>query len=69
MQISPPGHLPGDPDAPREDYLGLAIVSKVIHDHGGVVSVEQTSEMGTVFLIRLPRSQEVWDEAPQRVAM
>ena len=27
MQISPPGHLPGDPDAPREDYLGLAIVS------------------------------------------
>ncbi len=49
--------------------LGLAIVSKIIHDHGGVVSVEHTSEMGTVFLIRLPRSQEVWDEAPQRVAM
>jgi nitrogen-specific signal transduction histidine kinase len=48
--------------------LGLAIVSKVIHDHGGDVGVVRTSEMGTVFLIKLPRSQEVWDEAPQRVA-
>jgi signal transduction histidine kinase len=48
--------------------LGLAIVSKIIHDHGGVVSVARTSEMGTVFLIKLPRSHEVFDEAPQGVA-
>jgi signal transduction histidine kinase len=37
--------------------LGLAIVSKVIHDHYGSISVEQTSETGTVFLVRFPRSQ------------
>jgi signal transduction histidine kinase len=37
--------------------LGLAIVSKVIHDHYGSVSVEQTGETGTVFLVRFPRSQ------------
>jgi len=48
--------------------LGLAIVSKVIHDHGGVVRVARTSETGTVFLIRLPRSQQEVDEVPQRVA-
>jgi signal transduction histidine kinase len=48
--------------------LGLAIVSKIIHDHGGTVTVEQTSEAGTVFLIKLPRSQESTDEVPQRVA-
>ena len=48
--------------------LGLAIVSKVIHDHGGVVSVARTSEAGTVFLIRLPRTQQEVDEIPQRVA-
>jgi signal transduction histidine kinase len=48
--------------------LGLAIVSKVIHDHGGVVSVARTSEAGTVFLIRLPRTQQEVDEVPQRVA-
>ena len=27
MRISPPGHLPGDPDAPSEDFLGLAVAS------------------------------------------
>jgi hypothetical protein len=27
MPISPPGHLPGDPDAPQHDYLGLAVAS------------------------------------------
>jgi signal transduction histidine kinase len=48
--------------------LGLAIVSKVIHDHGGVVSVARTSEAGTVFLIRLPRTQQEVDEISQRVA-
>lgn len=37
--------------------LGLAIVSKVVHDHYGSISVEQTGESGTVFLVRFPRSQ------------
>lgn len=37
--------------------LGLAIVSKVVHDHYGSISVEQTGETGTVFLVRFPRSQ------------
>jgi signal transduction histidine kinase len=48
--------------------LGLAIVSKVIHDHGGVVSVVRTSSAGTVFLIKIPRSQPELDEVPQRVS-
>jgi signal transduction histidine kinase len=37
--------------------LGLAIVSKIVHDHYGSVSVEQTGESGTVFLVTFPRSQ------------
>jgi len=37
--------------------LGLAIVNKVVHDHYGSISVEQTGETGTVFLVRFPRSQ------------
>jgi len=32
------------------------------------VSVARTSEVGTVFAIKLPRSREVLDEAPQGVA-
>jgi signal transduction histidine kinase len=35
--------------------LGLAIVSKILHDHGGSIAVEQTSEAGTVILVRIPR--------------
>jgi len=41
---------------PNGTGLGLAIVNKIIHDHGGSVSIEQTSEAGTVFLVKLPRS-------------
>jgi signal transduction histidine kinase len=41
---------------PNGTGLGLAIVNKVIRDHGGSVTVEQTSEAGTVFLVKLPRS-------------
>ncbi len=48
--------------------LGLAIVSKIIHDHGGAVSVARTSELGTTFLINLPRAQQELDEVPQTVA-
>ena len=45
--------------------LGLAIVSKIINDHGGAVTVEHTSEVGTVFLIELPRFQRVEAERAQ----
>ena len=48
--------------------LGLAIVSKMVQDHGGVVSVDRTSEAGTVFLIKIPRSQPELEEIPQKVA-
>jgi C4-dicarboxylate-specific signal transduction histidine kinase len=36
--------------------MGLAIVSKIIHDHMGSVVVERTSEAGTTFLVRFSRS-------------
>ncbi len=40
---------------PNGTGLGLAIVSKIVGDHGGSVSVERTSESGTVMLVKLPR--------------
>ncbi len=40
---------------PNGTGLGLAIVSKIVGDHGGSVSVERTSESGTVILVTLPR--------------
>lgn len=40
---------------PNGTGLGLAIVNKIIHDHEGTISVEKTSDAGTVFLINLPR--------------
>lgn len=43
--------------------LGLAIVNKVIHDHGGTASVEDTSSTGTTFLVKLPRTVRVLNEA------
>jgi signal transduction histidine kinase len=35
----------------------LAIVSKIVQDHSGTVTVEQTSEAGTTVLVRLPCSE------------
>ena len=40
---------------PNGTGLGLAIVSKIVHDHNGTVSVERTSNSGTVILVHLPR--------------
>src|SRR5450631_4276542 len=34
--------------------LGLTVVQKIVQDHGGDVTVEKTSEEGTVFKLRLP---------------
>jgi signal transduction histidine kinase len=41
---------------PNGTGVGLAIVSKIVSDHGGTVCVEQTSETGTTVLMKLPRS-------------
>ena len=35
--------------------LGLTVVHKIIQDHGGEVTVAQTSPEGTTFCITLPR--------------
>ncbi len=40
---------------PNGTGLGLAIVSKIVSDHGGSVTLERTSEAGTVMLVKLPR--------------
>jgi signal transduction histidine kinase len=34
--------------------LGLAVVQKIVHDHGGEISIESTSTAGTVFRLVLP---------------
>ena len=34
--------------------LGLTIVQKIIQDHGGDVSLESTSDQGSVFRLALP---------------
>jgi signal transduction histidine kinase len=53
---------------PNGTGLGLAIVSKIVHDHGGSVTVESTSSTGTVFLVKLPRTQQPVVEKAQAVA-
>jgi signal transduction histidine kinase len=35
--------------------MGLAIVHKIVQDHGGSVLVENSSSAGSIFLVRLPR--------------
>lgn len=41
---------------PNGTGLGLAIVTKIVTDHGGSVTLERTSEAGTIMLVKLPRS-------------
>jgi signal transduction histidine kinase len=43
---------------PNGTGLGLAIVSKIVQDHSGSVSIEQTSGRGTTVLVRLPLSHQ-----------
>jgi signal transduction histidine kinase len=43
---------------PNGTGLGLAIVSKIVQDHSGSVSIEQTSESGTTVLVRLPATEQ-----------
>jgi two-component system, NtrC family, sensor histidine kinase HydH len=37
--------------------LGLAIVRKTIHDHGGTIGLRSNGETGTTFVIKLPIGQ------------
>lgn len=53
---------------PNGTGLGLAIVNKIVHDHGGLVTVEKTSETGTTFLVSLPRAVRPERVPPQPVA-
>jgi signal transduction histidine kinase len=50
---------------PNGTGLGLAIVNKIVHDHAGSVTVEKTSESGTVFVVKLPRFARTANPAPQ----
>ncbi|HTC62991.1 MAG TPA: HAMP domain-containing sensor histidine kinase [Candidatus Saccharimonadales bacterium] len=47
--------------------LGLAIVSKILVDHGGSISVEVTTDDGTTFLARLPRTQRSVQNIAEKV--
>ena len=40
---------------PRGSGLGLALVHRIVQDHGGAVDVRSTIGVGTVFTLRLPR--------------
>lgn len=49
--------------------LGLAVVQKIVQDHGGEISVERTTEGMTVFRITLPtRVHQVSDETTEASA-
>ena len=49
------------------DRPGTCIVNKIVHDHGGMVTVEKTSETGTTFLVSLPRAARPERVPPQPV--
>ena len=54
---------------PNGTGMGLAIVSKIVRDHGGSVSVESTSEAGTVMLVTLPCvSKSIFNNAKPALA-
>jgi nitrogen-specific signal transduction histidine kinase len=38
--------------------LGLTVVQKIIQDHGGDITVESTSQAGTIFRVALPLISE-----------
>lgn len=41
---------------PNGTGMGLAIVNKIVQDHGGSVAVESSSMSGSTFLVRIPRA-------------
>jgi signal transduction histidine kinase len=48
--------------------LGLTVVQKIVQDHGGDVTVEKTSEEGTVFRLLLPLASSSEDALEGRGA-
>ncbi len=46
--------------------MGLAVVQKIVQDHGGDVAVEQTSAAGTTFRIKLPLNLSQEQVAPAK---
>jgi signal transduction histidine kinase len=46
--------------------MGLAIVSKIVRDHGGEAAVESSTSEGTSLLIRLPRIKTLVVASPPR---
>ena len=79
IRVQDPGHgIPGsirstlfDPfvsfGKPNGTGLGLAIVSKVVQDHSGSVSIEETSESGTTVFVRLPLAEETVSDRAKSV--
>jgi signal transduction histidine kinase len=50
--------------------LGLAVVQKIVQDHGGEIGVERTAQGTTVFRIVLPgRLQESFHRSPSNIAV
>ena len=47
--------------------LGLTVVQKIVQDHGGDVTVEKTSQQGTIFKVVLPLKSSL-SSPPQREA-
>lgn len=41
---------------PNGTGMGLAIIKKIVQDHGGSVCLEESSPAGSTFLVRIPRS-------------
>jgi signal transduction histidine kinase len=68
VEISVMDNGPGIPEFLREDVfqpfvthgkeggigLGLAVVQKIVRDHGGEVKIEATGKSGTTFILVLP---------------
>ncbi|HLV94187.1 MAG TPA: HAMP domain-containing sensor histidine kinase [Candidatus Acidoferrales bacterium] len=52
---------------PNGTGMGLAIVNKIVEDHGGSVLLEHSSPSGSTFLVRLPRSLPVAADPPAGV--
>ena len=46
----------------RGTGLGLTIVQKIMHDHGGEVSVESTGPEGSTFRLFFPERREALQE-------